>query len=103
MSEIFAEQHGFNTRGTETDKEWFKKGNGKACHRIGRVRVSCTLLEELAFEWRWFYVLAKCAIPLIVGMSFIQEAEILTSQKHLLTDYPSDFMVMPTLKLIGSP
>jgi hypothetical protein len=42
-------------------------------------------------------------IPLIVGMSFIQEAEIFTSQKHLLTDYPSEFMVMPTLKLIGSP
>ena len=103
MSEVFAEQHGFIIRRTETDKEWFKMGNGKACHSIGRVRVSCTLLEESELEWRWFYVLAKCAIPLIVGMSFTQQAGIFTSQKHLLTDYPSDFMLMPTLKLIGSP
>jgi hypothetical protein len=50
MSEAFAEQHGFNIRRTETDKEWFKMGNGKTCRSIGRVRVSCTLLEESVFE-----------------------------------------------------
>jgi hypothetical protein len=95
MGSIFDEQR--------QNKEWFKMGNGKACRSIGRVRASCTLLEESTFEWRWFHVLAKCAIPLIVGMSFIQEAEIFTCQKHLLTDYPPNIMAMPTLKLIGSP
>jgi hypothetical protein len=104
MSEKFAKEHGLSIQRADADKSVFKIGNGSYIQSVGRAYVPCKLLgDDHSEEYRWFHVLTKCVVPLIMGMGFLQKTKLYTKYKHLLVDCPPSFGSMPTLKYIGSP
>jgi len=81
----------------------FKIGNSKEMRSIGRAFVPCSLFgDNNSHNSQWFHVLAKCVMPVILGMDFLDKTKLFTRNKHLLIDCPSRFGNMPMLKYIGS-
>jgi hypothetical protein len=104
MTEEFAKQNNIHIHRTETGNDTFKLGSGKQIQSIGRAYVPCCIFgDNSSSEHTWFSVLAKCAVPVIMGMEFIQKIKLYRERKHLLVDCPPGFGNMPTLKWIGSP
>ncbi len=104
MTEEVARQHGIPIQRSEADKATFQLGDGKYIQSVGRAHVPCRIFGDgSSSEHTWFHVLAKCAVPLIMGMEFINKIKLYTKRKHLLIDCPPSFGDMPTLKWIGSP
>lgn len=104
ISENLALEHRIPIQRGKNDKEYFKLGNGTYVRSVGRAYVPMSLLGlEKSQERRCFYVLAKCAVPLILGMELIQKIKLYTKNKHLLVDDPRLFRSMPCLKWIGAP
>jgi len=54
-------------------------------------------------ERRWFHVLKKCAVPIILGLDFITKIKLFTQNKHLLEDCLFSFGDIAAFKWIGSP
>ncbi|OBT43773.1 hypothetical protein VE00_06272 [Pseudogymnoascus sp. WSF 3629] len=52
---------------------------------------------------RRFYVLKNCPVPMVIGMKFLREAEILTRHRHLLESCPAEMSNISSLLWIGSP
>jgi hypothetical protein len=78
-------------------------GTGKCISSIGRAYVPLNLLgDNTSKEYCWFDVLAKCPVPLIIGLEFVRKIQLYTKNKHLLVESPFNFS-MPTLKWIGTP
>ncbi|RYP22341.1 hypothetical protein DL765_001693 [Monosporascus sp. GIB2] len=51
----------------------------------------------------WFHILANCPVPLILGMPFLREAQILTENTHLLESFPSESSTIESVFWIGTP
>ncbi|KAL3418102.1 hypothetical protein PVAG01_09817 [Phlyctema vagabunda] len=104
MSARFASENKLRIRQRREDFKRFELGNGKHVYSIGRVRVSTTVPGLSRFrQKKVFYVLAQCPAPLVAGMPFLEEYEILSRHKHLLVDCPSTMSCAPSLLWIGSP
>ncbi|TVY44316.1 hypothetical protein LSUB1_G001292 [Lachnellula subtilissima] len=104
MTKAFAEEHGIPIQREEGDKSIFKLGTGCFIRSIGRAYVPFKLFGgDDSEERRWFHVLKKCPVPLILGMRFLEKIKLYSKNKHLLVDCPSSFGSIPTLKWIGSP
>ncbi|PVH73364.1 hypothetical protein DL98DRAFT_576346 [Cadophora sp. DSE1049] len=59
--------------------------------------------EENIMKKRWFYILPSYPVPLIVGMPFLKETEILSKNQHLLQECPLEMSNISSLLWIGSP
>jgi hypothetical protein len=82
----------------------FRLGNGKCVSSVGRVHVPVELPgSSLGRKKRWFYVLQNCPVPLILGMPFLRQAEVLTVNRHLLEACPQEFSNISSLLWIGTP
>jgi hypothetical protein len=104
MSESLVCQRHFEIhRGPEGLKD-FELGSGKSVRSIGRVRVSVQLPGiTLQKAKRWFYVFKDCPVDIVLGMEFLEEAEVLTKHRHLLENCPADLHNLSSLLWIGSP
>lgn len=104
ISKACAVEHGFRIRRKAKDKKRFEVGNGDIVWSIGRVleivRIPGSPLWQ---KKRWFYVLENCPVPLVMGMKFLREAEILTKYRHLLENCPTEMCNISSLLWIGSP
>ena len=104
MSESFAKEHEFEIRRGTKDLKRFELGSGKYVWSVGRVRVPVELFgNPLSRKKYWFYVLPNCPVPLIFGMKFLKEAEILTKNRHMLETCPTELSNISSLLWIGSP
>ncbi|OBT63251.1 hypothetical protein VE03_07787 [Pseudogymnoascus sp. 23342-1-I1] len=104
ISKACAVEHGFRIRRKAKDKKRFEVGNGDIVWSIGRVSEIVRLPgSPLWQKKRWFYVLDNCPVPLVMGMKFLREAEILTKYRHLLENCPVDMSNISSLLWIGSP
>ena len=74
MTEDCAKACGVPIMRGENDKGLFKLGTGKCISSIGRAYVPLNLLgDNTSKEYCWFDVLAKCPVPLIIGLEFVQK------------------------------
>jgi len=64
------------------------------------VQLPCITLQKAK---RWFYVFENCPVDIILGMEFLQEAEILSKNRHLLKSCPAELRNLSSLLWIGSP
>jgi hypothetical protein len=104
MSQNLANDLNLRIRNEPKDIKRFEIGNGKCIFSIGRVHVPVKLPgSSLGRKKRWFYVLQNCPVSLILGMPFLQEAEILTKNRHLLETCPQELSNISSLLWIGSP
>lgn len=104
ISKASAIEHGFRIRRRAKDKKRFEVGNGDAVWSIGRVSETVGLPgSPLWQKKRQFYVLENCPVPLVMGMEFLREAEILTKYRHLLEKCPAEMCNISSLLWIGSP
>jgi hypothetical protein len=104
MSEAFAIENNLEISRKRLDLKPFELGSGTRVWSIGRVRTTVELLgKRLRRKLRTFYVFATCPVPLILGMPFLQEAEILTKNRHMLETCPLEISSIPSLLWIGSP
>lgn len=104
MSETFANQNNLPISRTGRDIKQFELGSGKIIRSMGRVSASVELLgSTLGRKRRWFYIFPTCPVPLILGMAFLAEAEILTKNRHMLENCPSELSNISSLLWIGSP
>lgn len=102
-SEDFAHQHKLHISRNDEDRVLFQLGTRTKVRSIGRVRVRCSLSSGRSPpKERWFYVLKKCAAPIIVGDEFIEETSLYVKNKHLLERCPNWFGRFSTLKYLGS-
>lgn len=103
MTLAFAKENGFQIRRSKGNKGLFQLGNGKLVSSIGMTCVPLKLLGHgQSEERRWFHVLAKCAVPLIMGNGILKKIDLYRANKHLLVDCPFSFGSLPTLKWLGS-
>lgn len=103
MSEAFANEHGFEISRGVGDNKLFTLDSEKIVRSIGRVRVGVELPGmTLERPDRWFYVFAKCTVPLILGMKFLADAETFTKNRHMLEEYSYEFPSTSNLLLSGS-
>jgi hypothetical protein len=87
-----------------SDKGVFSLRNGKAVKSLGRAYVLCSLFGDTkSQESRWFHVLSKLIVPLVLSFEWIERIGLYTKRKDLLVECPSWFGNMPTLKWLGSP
>ncbi|PMD19057.1 hypothetical protein NA56DRAFT_706110 [Hyaloscypha hepaticicola] len=104
ITETFAADNGILVQRGEADKSIFKLGSGKLIQSVGRALVPLRIFgDSQSTENRWFDVIAKCPVPLILGLDFIRKFKLFTQNKHLLVDCPYNFGNLPVLKWIGSP
>jgi hypothetical protein len=104
MTEAFANEHDIAIQRGETDQSLFLLGAGKYVKSVGKAQVPISLFgNDFKEEFRWFHVLEKCPVPLILGMKFVEKIKLYTRNKHLLVDCPFNFGSLPTLKWVGSP
>ena len=104
MTKAFAKEHNIPFQREEDDTTFFKLGTGNLVQSIGRAYVPFKLFGRgYSEEHRWFHVLKKCPVPLIVGMGFLEKIKLYSKNKHLLVDCPSSFGSMPMFQWIGSP
>ncbi|KFY73912.1 hypothetical protein V499_06042 [Pseudogymnoascus sp. VKM F-103] len=104
ISKACAVEHGFRIRRKTKDIKRFEVGNGDIVWSIGRVLETVGLPgSPLWQKKRRFYVLEDCPVPLVMGMKFLKEAEILTKYRHLLENCPAEISNIPSLLWIGSP
>ncbi|KFY55625.1 hypothetical protein V496_06947 [Pseudogymnoascus sp. VKM F-4515 (FW-2607)] len=105
ISKACAVEHGFRIRHRKTkDIKRFEVGNGDIVWSIGRVFETVGLPgSPLWKKKRWFYVLDNCPVPLVMGMEFLREAEVLTKYRHLLENCPVEMSNISSLLWIGSP
>jgi hypothetical protein len=104
ISEACALEHGFRIRRKPKDKRKFQVGNGDSVRSIGRVWITVGLPgSSLWQKKRRFYVLKNCPVPMVIGMKFLREAEILTRHRHLLESCPAEMSNISSLLWIGSP
>ena len=104
MSESFASQQNFEIHRGAEDLKGFELGSGKSVRSVGRVQVLVQLLGiTLQKAKRWFYVFENCPVDIILGMEFLQEAEILSKNRHLLESCPAELRNLSSLLWIGSP
>ncbi|OBT55098.1 hypothetical protein VE04_03568 [Pseudogymnoascus sp. 24MN13] len=104
ISKACAVEHGFRIRRKTKDIKRFEVGNGEIVWSIGRVLETVGLPgSPLWQKKRPFYVLEDCPVPLVMGMKFLKEAEILTKYRHLLENCPAEISNIPSLLWIGSP
>jgi hypothetical protein len=104
MSESFASRQNLEIHRGVDDLKDFELGSGKSVRSVGRVQVSVQLLGiTLQKAKRWFYVFENCPVDIILGMEFLQEAEILSKNRHLLESCPAELRNLSSLLWIGSP
>ncbi|KFY99854.1 hypothetical protein V500_01251 [Pseudogymnoascus sp. VKM F-4518 (FW-2643)] len=104
ISKAYAIEHGLRIRRRAKDKKRFEVGNGDAVWSIGRVSETVGLPgSPLWQKKRQFYVLENCPVPLVMGMEFLREAEILTKYRYLLENCPAEMCNISSLLWIGSP
>lgn len=103
MSESLANECGLKIRRTPKDIKQFELGSGKRISSLGRVRVPVELLgNTLGRKKCWFYIFLTCPVPLILGMPFLEEGEILTKNRHMLESCPAELSNISSLLWIGS-
>ena len=103
MSESLANKCELKIRRSSKDIKQFELGSGKCISSIGRVRVPVELLgNTLGRKKCWFYIFSTCPVPLILGMPFLEEAEILTKNRHMLESCPAELKNISSLLWIGS-
>ncbi|KAH8790393.1 hypothetical protein F5882DRAFT_517283 [Hyaloscypha sp. PMI_1271] len=103
ISESLANECGLNIRCSPKDIKQFELGSGKIISSVGRVRVPVKLLgNPLRRKKYWFYVFSTCPAPLILGMLFLEEAQILTKNRHMLEICPAELSTISFLLWIGS-
>lgn len=104
ITETFAADNGILVQRGEADKSIFELGSGKLTQSVGRALVPLRIFgDSQSIENRWFDVIARCPVPLILGLDFIRKFKLFTRNKHLLVDCPYNFGNLPILKWIGSP
>lgn len=102
-SEEFAMQQGLTISRNQEDIVSFELGDGNIIQSIGRVLVRCGLPSDWGSqESRWFCVLKKCVVPVIMGGQFLKKIKLYTKNKSLLVKCPAWFGDMPTLKYLGA-
>jgi hypothetical protein len=73
------------------------RDNRKCLHQVRIIGSDCPE------EGRWFQVLKKSAVPIMIGLQYITKTSILTKIRHLLVDCPLGFMkAVSMLKYMGS-
>jgi hypothetical protein len=98
MSEAFASEQHLLIHRNPRDIARFELGSGKEVWSAGRVRTNVELLgAPLRRKQHWFYVFVVCPVPVIMGMTFLVEAGILTVNKHLLESCPAPLSSMYSL------
>ena len=104
MSESFASQQNFEIHRGPEGLEEFELGSGKSVRSVGRVQVSVQLPGiTLQKAERWFYVFENSPVDIILGVEFLQEAEIYSKNRHLLESCPAELRNLSSLLWIGSP
>ncbi|RYO90234.1 hypothetical protein DL764_008471 [Monosporascus ibericus] len=104
MSEAYALQKGLIIRKGRKNVRLFQLGNGKLISSVGRVRTYIKLTKSCRRPKKeWFHILANCPVPLILGMPFLKEAQVLTENRHLLESCPPEFGTTVSVFWIGTP
>ena len=81
MSEEFCRSKQLEIRAGAGDKKLFELGNGEYIKSVRCVRISCALTRgHLPKTKTWFYILEKCAFPLIIGRQALDAAQPLTKK-----------------------
>lgn len=77
ISKELADDLNFSIRKGPKDIKRFELGNGKFVYSVGRVHIPVKLLgSSFGRKKRWYHVLQNYPVPLILGMPFLQEAEV---------------------------
>jgi hypothetical protein len=104
ISNEFATDNKIRIRRGRNDRKMFELGDGSYVQSIGRAFIPCSVARGTCPKRKqWFHVLAKCAVPLIIGRLFLEEAEILTKNQHLLERCSLEFEAISYLNFIGAP
>ncbi|KAH6714408.1 hypothetical protein BKA61DRAFT_655910 [Leptodontidium sp. MPI-SDFR-AT-0119] len=103
MSEALANECNLKIRRSPKNIKQFELGNGKCISSLGRVCVPVELMgNTLGRKKRWFYVFSVCPVPLVLGMPFLEETEILTKNRNMLESCPAKLRNISSLLWIGS-
>jgi len=103
MSEALASECNLKIHRSPKDIKQFELGNGKCISSVGRARVPIGLIgNTLGRKKRWFYIFSVCPVPLVLGMPFLEETQILTKNRNMLESCPADWSNISSLLWIGS-
>ena len=103
ISKDLAIKLGVSIRRSTNDLRNFQLGNGKYVRSVGRVYVKPGLAKDGSYKKRCFYVLPTCAVPLRMGMEFLDETRVMMTNKHLLEECTPVLGDVPSVKWVGSP
>ncbi|KAK6834876.1 hypothetical protein PG987_009570 [Apiospora arundinis] len=107
MREDWARKHKLKIRRRPSDRGLFQLGNGQTIRAMGRVRAYIKIVRAQSMPQsrrkEWFYVFKKCPVPIVLGMPFLDCANILTRNKHLLEVCPKDYSGIDSVLWIGTP
>ncbi|KAI0021090.1 hypothetical protein F4780DRAFT_739058 [Xylariomycetidae sp. FL0641] len=105
ISEEFASRCNLKVHKRQSrDLKRFQLGNGRCVWSIGRARISVKLAgNNQAYGKQWLHVFHDCPVPLILGMPFLEKTSLLTRNRHLLENCPSDWKEISSLLWIGTP
>ncbi|XMA18866.1 hypothetical protein WAI453_011657 [Rhynchosporium graminicola] len=103
-SPAFVAEKKLKMREGPKDNKPFELGSGKVVWSIGKVFIPVNIPGCLLRRKKQpFYVLRNCPVPLVTGMPFLEEIEVLTKNQNLLKDCPPEISEISTLLWIGSP
>lgn len=104
MSQAFANEQKLPIHRRRKDIKRFQMGCGKYVLSVGRVYVRVQIPGlPLRQSKRSFFVLENCPVQVVLGMPFLQEAEILTKNRHLLEPCPQNWSSISRFLWIGIP
>jgi hypothetical protein len=102
ISQDFAQEH--KNEIERTNRQAFKLGNGKEIQSVGTAFIPCELVrDDGTLGRRLFHVLAKCVVPVLLGLTILEKSKLYISKQHLLVDSPFKFKSVLSLKYLGSP
>lgn len=103
MTAAFAKEHGVEIQRSKDDEDIFVMGNGQYTKSIGKALVPCRLLGGESDHYCWFHVMAKCSVPIILGLDFLRTIQLYTTNQNLLVDGPFSFRDVPSFTWTGPP
>lgn len=104
MAESCAQQKGLIIRRRPKDVRVFQVGNGKLVTSIGRARAHVRLVKGFDKPRKeWFHILPNCPAAIVLGMPFLEAAQILSKNRHILEECPPKSRAIDRVLWISSP
>jgi hypothetical protein len=106
MSSDVAKTLGYSEYDVLAEKKQFTLANGKIVEAIGQIESVCsfgTEIESSATMTCVFYILLKVAMPIIMGLDFLEQTETMTEHRERLVRVPRPVYQALSICLVSKP